>query len=147
MPINSERMTMQLLPIPHSRNLGMPHLLLQLKDPIHQCFASRRTSRDVNINRHYPVATPGNRVAVMIISTAICAAAHANDPSWIWHLIVDLSQRRCHFVCESACYNHDVRLSRRSAENDAESILVVSRCGEVHHFDGAAGETEGHGPE
>ena len=33
------------------------------------------------------------------------------------------------------------------AEDDAEAVLIVARSGKVHHFYGAAGETEGHRPE
>ena len=38
-------------------------------------------------------------------------------------------------------------MARGGAEDDAEAVLVVAWRGEVHHFDGAAGEAEGHGPE
>ena len=83
----------------------------------------------------------------MIISTTVGAATHRDDPSWVGHLIVDLSQRRCHLICESSCHNHDVRLSGGGTENDTETILIVPRGRQVHHFDGAACKAEGHGPE
>ena len=38
-------------------------------------------------------------------------------------------------------------MARGGTENDPETILVIARGGEVHHFNSAAGETEGHGPE
>ena len=83
----------------------------------------------------------------MIVPPSIRAAAHANHPPRIGHLVVDLTQCRCHFVCQSAGHDHDVGLPGRGAEDDAQAVLVVAGGGEVHHFDGAAGEAEGHGPE
>lgn len=83
----------------------------------------------------------------MVIAASVRAAAHRDDPPWVWHLVVDLPQRRSHFVRQRAGHDHDVGLARAGAEDDAQAILVVARRGEVHHFDGAAGETEGHGPE
>ena len=105
------------------------------------------TSRNIDINRYYPVTTTCNRVAVVIISTSIRTTSHANHPARIRHLIIDLSKRRCHLVRECTGNNHDVGLSRGGTEDYTESILVVSWSGKMHHFDGAAGESEGHGPE
>jgi hypothetical protein len=58
------------------------------------------------------------------------------------YLIVHLSQRRCHLVRQGAGDNHDIRLTGRRSENDTETILVVSGGGHVHHFDGAASQTD-----
>ena len=80
-----------LLPVPHSGDFRMPHLLLKLEDGVHQRFASRRTARNVDIHRHDSVTTSRHRVAVVIISTTVRATTHAYHPSWIWHLIVHLS--------------------------------------------------------
>jgi hypothetical protein len=49
-----------LLPVPHPGNLGMPHLLLQLEDTVHQCLGCRWASRHVDINWYDPVASSGN---------------------------------------------------------------------------------------
>jgi len=83
----------------------------------------------------------------MVIPAPVRAAAHADDPPGLRHLVVDLPQRGGHFVGERAGDDHDVGLARGGAEDDAQAVLVVARGGEVHHFDGAAGEAEGHGPE
>jgi hypothetical protein len=138
--------TLRLLSVPNSRNLGVPHLSLQLEDTVHQGLARRGASRDVNIDRHNPVAATDHAVAVVIVTSSVGAAAHADDPSGFRHLIVDLTQGRGHLVGEGAGNNHDVRLTWRGTENDSQSILVVSWCRQVHHLDGAARETEGHGP-
>ena len=83
----------------------------------------------------------------MVIATPIRTAAHRNNPSRIRHLIIDLSKRRSHLVRERAGNNHDIGLTRRGTEDYTETILVVAGSRQVHHFDGAAGKAEGHGPE
>jgi hypothetical protein len=83
----------------------------------------------------------------MIVTSAIRAASHGDYPARVGHLVVDLTERGRHFVRQCTGYDHDVGLARRGAEDDAHPVLVVARGGEVHHFDGAAGEAEGHGPE
>jgi hypothetical protein len=83
----------------------------------------------------------------VIVAAAVRTAAHADDPLWVWHLVVALAQGGCHFVCEGAGHDHDVGLARRGAEDDAQAVLVVAWHGDVHHFDAAAGEGECEGPE
>lgn len=61
--------------------------------------------------------------------------------------LLDLAKCRSHFVCQSAGDDHDVRLAGRRAENNTHAVLVVARSRQMHHLDGAAGETERHGPE
>lgn len=136
-----------LFSVPHPCNLCVPHLLLQLKDPIHQRFRCRRTSRHININRYNPITASRHTITVVIVTTTIRTATHRDNPSWIWHLIVNLSQCRCHLICESSGNNHNIGLARGSTKNYAKSILVIAGCGQVHHFDGAAGKSESHGPE
>ena len=87
-----------------------------------------------------------NTIAVVIVSTAIGARTHGNDPTGLRHLIVNLSESRSHLVGKSSGNNHDIGLSGRGTENDTETILIVSWGGQVHHLDGAASKTEGHGP-
>lgn len=117
-----------LLPVPHSCDLRMPHLLLQLENAVHERLGRWWTSWNINIYGHNPVATSCDRIAVVIISAAVRTATHRNDPPRVRHLIVDLSEGRCHLVCECACHNHNVGLTRRCAENDTETILIVTRC-------------------
>jgi len=136
-----------LLPVPHPRNLGMPHLLLQLKNAKHQRLSRRRATGHIDIHWHNPITTPRHTVAVMVVTTTIRARAHRDDPSRLRHLVVHLTQRGRHLVRKRAGHDHNVGLARRGAENDAHAILVVAGRREVHHFDGAAGEAEGHGPE
>lgn len=78
----------------------------------------------------------------MIIATPIRTATHANNPPWIRHLVVALAERWAHFVGHGACYDHHVGLSRGGPEDYAEAVLVVAGHGDLHHFDGAAGEAK-----
>lgn len=83
----------------------------------------------------------------MIVATTIGAAAHTDNPSRVGHLVVDLAESRGHLVRQCSSHNHHIGLSGGCSENDTKTILVVSGCGKVHHLDGAAGETESHGPQ
>ena len=83
----------------------------------------------------------------MIVTATVCTAAHTNYPSRVWHLIIHLSQCRRHLVGQRARHNHNIALPWTRPEDYAQTILVVARRGEVHHFDSAASEAEGHRPE
>lgn len=135
-----------LLPVPHPRNLGHAHLPLQLENTIHERLTGGRAPGDVHIDGHDPIAPPHNAVAVVVVAAAVGARAHGDDPARLGHLVVDLAQRGRHLVGEGAGHDHDVRLAGRGTEDDAHAVLVVARGRQVHHFDGAAGEAEGHGP-
>jgi hypothetical protein len=136
-----------LLAVPHPGDLGLPHLALKLEDAVHEGLTRWGAAGNIYIDRDDPVATADDAVAVVVVASAVGAAAHTDDPAWLRHLIVDLSQSGGHLVGEGSGDNHNVRLTGRSTENDSEAILIVSWSGEVHHFDGAAGQTERHGPQ
>jgi hypothetical protein len=146
-PVRKYKTKAPSLPVPHSGDLGVPHLLLQLEHAVHQGLCRGRAAGDVDIHRHDPVAPSCDGVAVVVVPSSVCAAAHGYDPSRLRHLIVHLSQGRGHLVGEGSGDNHDIGLAGRGTENDAKAILVVAGGGQVHHLDGAAGETERHGPE
>ena len=82
----------------------------------------------------------------MIISTAIRAGAHGNDPARLGHLVIDPAQRRRHLVAQCAGNDHDVRLAWAGAENHAETVEVVAAGTGVHHLDRATSKPEGHRP-
>ncbi len=44
-------------------------------------------------------------------------------------------------------HDHHVRLARARPEHDAEAVEVVARGAGMHHFNGTAGEAEGHRPQ
>lgn len=122
------------------------YLLLQLKNSKHQRLTRRRTPGHIDIHRHNPIATPRHTITIVIIPASIRATAHRHHPPRVRHLVVHLTQGGGHFVGEGAGHDHDVGLAGGSAENYAQTVLVVAGGGEVHHFDGTAGEAKGHGP-
>lgn len=142
-----ENRAQHLLPVPHPGDLGVAHLALQLEDAVHEGLGGRGATGDVDVDGDDPVAAADDAVAVVVVAAAVGAAAHADDPAGLRHLIVDLAEGGGHLVGQGAGDNHDVRLTRGGTENDSQTILVVPRGREVHHLDGAAGQTEGHGPE
>lgn len=83
----------------------------------------------------------------MVIAAAVGAGSHADDPSGLGHLIVDFAQGWSHLVRQSSGDNDHVGLTRRCSEDDAVSVHVVSRGGDVHHLDGTAGEAERQWPQ
>jgi hypothetical protein len=160
----------QLTAVPHACDSSMSHLLLQLEDAIHECLGSggaldsldkipqdeerdeerdgkRHTSRYVDINRHNPVTASYDRVTVVVVATTIGTTTHADNPARVGHLIVNLAQGRSHLVRQCTSHNHNIRLSRRSSENDSKSILIITWGGKMHHLHGTACKTEGHGPQ
>jgi len=125
----------------------MAHLLLQLENSVHESLTGRWASWDVDIDRDNSVTTSGDGVRVVVVTTTVSTGTHGNDPSWFWHLIVNLTKGRSHLVGEGTSHNHDIGLTRRSTENDTESVLIVSWGRKMHHLDGTASKTESHGPE
>lgn len=83
----------------------------------------------------------------MVVTAAICTAAHADHPARLRHLVVDLAEGGSHLVGQCTGHNHHIRLSGGSTEDNSQAVLVVSGRGEVHHLHGAACQTEGHGPQ
>lgn len=133
--------------VPHAGDLGVAHLALELEDAVHQGLAGRGAAGNVDVHGDNAVAATDNTVRVVVVTAAVGTASHGDDPSGVGHLIVDLAQGGCHLVCEGAGNDHDIGLTRGGTENDSETILIVSWGGKMHHFDGTAGETKGHGPQ
>ena len=134
-------------PVPHPGDLGLPHLALKLEDAVHEGLAGRGAAGDVDVDGNDAVAAADDAVAVVVVAAAVGAAAHADDPAGLGHLIVDLAQGGSHLVGQGTGDDHDIGLARGGTENDTQAVLIVPRGGQVHHLEGAAGETEGHGPE
>lgn len=111
--------SLALLPVPHPRDPGLPHLSLQLEDTVHQGLARRGAAGDIDIDRHDAVTASDDTVAIVIVTTSVGAASHADDPAGFGHLIVDLAQGGRHLVRERAGDDHDIGLARRGTENNA----------------------------
>lgn len=103
-------------------------------------------TRNVNVHGNDPVASSDHRVAVMIISTAVCAASHRYHPPRMGHLIVNLPQSRCHFIRQCTSDNNNVSLSGGGSEDHTKPVHVVTWCGDVHHLHGTTREAKGQRP-
>jgi hypothetical protein len=135
-----------LLAVPHSRDLVMPHLLLQLKYTVKQSFGGRWTARDEDVDWKDTVHAANDTIAVVVVATSISTAAHADDPLGVWHLVVAKTDSRGHFVGDGAGDDHNVRLAWGGSEDDTKTILIVAWHRAVHHLNAAACESEGQGP-
>jgi hypothetical protein len=133
--------------VPHTGNLGVPHLLLELHDSVTESLGGGRATGNVDIDRDDSVTSSNNRVGVVVVSSSVGARSHGDDPSGLRHLVVNLSQGGCHLVGEGSSDNHNIGLTRRGTENNSHSVLVVTGGGKVHHLYGAACESESHGPQ
>jgi len=100
-----------LLSVPHSRNLCLPHLALQLEDAVHQGLTRRRAAGNVDVDGDDAVAAPDDAVAVVVVTASVGAATHTDNPSGLGHLIIDLTQGGGHLICECAGNNHDIGLT------------------------------------
>jgi hypothetical protein len=58
---------------------------------VHESLACWRAPRNVNINRYNTIASSNNTVRVVVVTTAVRAAAHADNPPRVGHLIVNLA--------------------------------------------------------
>jgi hypothetical protein len=97
-----------LLADPELSGLGPVDALLELEESIEKSLCSGRAARHIDVNWHHPVTTSDNSIAIMVIASSVGAAAHADHPFWLRHLIIDLSQCRCHLVCQGSCHNHHI---------------------------------------
>jgi hypothetical protein len=133
--------------VPHAGDLGVAHLALELEDAVHEGLAGRGAAGHVDVNGDDTVAAADDAVGVVVVTAAVGAATHGDDPSGFGHLIVDLAQGGSHLGGESAGDDHDIGLTGGGTENNSETILIISWGGKMHHFDSTAGKTEGHGPQ
>jgi hypothetical protein len=105
---------------------------------VHESFACGWATGDIDIHGNNSITSSHYAVGVVVVSTTIGAATHADYPSGIRHLIVNLAKSGSHLVSERTGHDHNIRLTWSSTENDSETILIVSWGREMHHFDGAA---------
>lgn len=128
--------------IPHSDCFCSPNLILQLENSVKQRLSSRRAAWHIYIHRNDPIHTSHDTVAVMVVSSTVCARPHTDHPLWVRYLIIALSESWSHLICESSSNNHDVGLARRRTKDNSQAILVIPRHRGMHHLYTAAGETE-----
>src|SRR5271166_6597397 len=77
---------------------GAADFLLQHQNAVEQGFGGWRATRHVDVDGYDPVAAADHRIGIMVIAAAIGAGSHRDDVARLGHLVVDLAQRRRHFV-------------------------------------------------
>ncbi len=92
------------------------------KHAVQERFRGRRAAGNVNVDRHDAIAASHYRIGIMIIAAAIRARAHRDHVARLRHLVVNLAQRRRHFVGERAGDDHDVRLARRRTRCGSRNV-------------------------
>ena len=65
------------------------------------------------------VAAPDHGVAVVVVAAPVGAAAHADHPPRLGHLVVNLPEGGRHLVGQRARHDDHVGLARGGAEHDA----------------------------
>jgi hypothetical protein len=63
----------RLLAVPHSGDLGVSHLLLQLEDTEHEGFGGGRATGNVNVDGDDTVTAAGDGVRVVVVTATIGA--------------------------------------------------------------------------
>lgn len=63
----------RLLAVPHSGDLGVSHLLLQLEDTEHEGFGSGRAAGNVDVDGDDTVTAAGDGVGVVVVTTTVGA--------------------------------------------------------------------------
>src|SRR5579863_7028628 len=122
-------------------------LLLQLDDPVDERLRGGRTARYIDVNGHDTVAATHDCIGIVVITAAVRARAHRDDPAWLGHLVIDPAQSGRHLVHERTRHDHHIRLARARSKHYTEAIEVVAGSARMHHLDCAAGEPESHRPE
>src|SRR5690606_2412655 len=126
--------------------IGQADLVLHLQQAVNQSLSSRRAAWHVHIYRHDAITAANDRVGVVVVTATVGTGAHGDDPAWLGHLVVHLTQGGCHLVAQGARHNHQVRLTWAGTENNAELVQVITSCTSVHHFHCTTGQTKCHGP-
>ena len=131
-------------PVPGLAAVHPLNLLLQLEEAVHQSLSCGWAAGDINVNlkitiiqsvynvhavhahnvfqylvsshRHNSVAPPDHCVAVMIVSTPVGAAAHADHPPGLGHLVIHLPEGGGHFVGQRPSHDDHIGLAGGGSE-------------------------------
>src|ERR1019366_154749 len=121
-------------------------LLLQQHDGVNQLLRTRRTAGHVNIHGNPLVHALYQSVIVENASRGR-TRSHRDDPLGFRHLHIEFADHRRHLLRDPAGNDHQVRLTRRRAEDlGPKAGDVKTRGAHRHHLDGAAGQSKGHRP-
>jgi hypothetical protein len=70
---NFTNVAKRLLAVPHSGDLGVSHLLLQLEDTEHEGFGGGRATGDVDVDGDDTVTAASDGVGVVVVTTTVGA--------------------------------------------------------------------------
>src|SRR6185436_8345565 len=77
--------------------------VLDLQNPVDDCFWSRWTAGNIHVNRYHLVNSLKYTVRIEY-STTTCASANCHYPPRFSHLQIHLSHNRTHFLCNGTHY-------------------------------------------
>ena len=120
---------------------------MELQDAVQQAFGPGRAAGDVDVHREVQVDPLDHRVGVEDTPGA-GAGPHGDDPLGLGHLVVNALDGGHHLFADGAGHDHEIGLTGAGPESlhaEAGDVKAVGRGDD--HFDGAAGQPEGGGPE
>ena len=85
--------------------------LLELEEAVHESLCSWRTAGDIDVDGYNPVTASYHGIAVVIVASAIGTTAHADNPSRLGHLVINLPEGWSHLVGQGSGDNDDICLS------------------------------------
>merc|ERR1719189_1951825 len=94
--------------VPRLARMLSLYFLLELEESIHQCLCCGGTSGNIDVNRDDSVAAPDHGVAVVVVAAPVGAAAHADHPPRLGHLVVNLPEGGRHLVGQRARHDDHV---------------------------------------
>src|SRR5712691_5398644 len=100
--------------------------LLEVQERVDEGFRARRTTRDVDVDRHDPIDALDRRVAPLVATAGAGAVAEGDAPLWLGHLVPQPDERTGHLRRAGAGDDQDVGLARTGPEGEpAEAVHVV----------------------
>ena len=121
-------------------------LFLEKINRVDELLGAGRTAGNIDVDGHDLIDALHQGIVVEDAARG-GASAHGNDPLGLGHLVVEAAEDGSHFLRDAPGHDHEVGLARRGAEHlGAEASDVEARSAHGHHFNGAAGQPEGHGP-
>jgi len=120
--------------------------LLQQRDRVDQLLRAWWASGNIDIDWDHLIHTLHQRI-VLKHATRSRARAHRHNPFGFRHLLPELANHWGHLVGNATGNDHKVTLAGRRTEHlGAEASDVETRGSHRHHFNRAASQAEGHGP-
>src|SRR5216110_3088063 len=72
-------------------------LFAKLENAFNQCLGTRRTARDIDINRDNGIDALNRIIAIIELATGVGAPPHTENPLRLRHLLPEETETRSHF--------------------------------------------------